>query len=46
MLARKRIVEIADKERFGSSRVPEVRAFLDAMDATIQASDLAGAQNG
>jgi phospholipid/cholesterol/gamma-HCH transport system ATP-binding protein len=32
MLARKRIVEIADKERFRRSDVPEVRAFLDAMD--------------
>jgi phospholipid/cholesterol/gamma-HCH transport system ATP-binding protein len=32
MLARKRIVEIAEKERFRRSDVPEVRAFLDAMD--------------
>jgi phospholipid/cholesterol/gamma-HCH transport system ATP-binding protein len=32
MLARKRIVAIAEKERFLRSEVPEVRAFLDAMD--------------
>jgi phospholipid/cholesterol/gamma-HCH transport system ATP-binding protein len=32
MLARKRIVEIADKEPFQRSEVPEVRAFLDAME--------------
>jgi phospholipid/cholesterol/gamma-HCH transport system ATP-binding protein len=32
MLAQKRIVEVADTARFRRSKVPEVRAFLDAMD--------------
>jgi phospholipid/cholesterol/gamma-HCH transport system ATP-binding protein len=47
MLARKRIVAIAEKERFRQSDVPEVRDFLDAMDGVGSASVAdAGAGHG
>lgn len=44
MLAGKRIVEIADMEPFRHSDVPEVRAFLDAMDGHAPAA-AAGARH-
>ena len=46
MLAQKRVVEIADLSQFQKSRVPEVRAFLDAMNqvGTPAAAEL-GAQH-
>ena len=43
MLARRQIVEVADAPRFRTSDVPEVRAFLDAMDGQLQPAAGAGA---